>query len=143
MSKVLIVSAGLMGAGGIVLAAAGAHAKAGAGLDSAAYMLLFHALAVLAALALLDQDRLWRPVAMIALGGWVFGSVLFSVDIALRAFAAQRLFAMAAPIGGSTLILAWLALALAALKAPIYSKESMPSRHARQPSHANPQSADS
>ena len=37
---ILIVLAGLMGAGGIVLAAAGAHVAPGAGLDSAAYLLV-------------------------------------------------------------------------------------------------------
>jgi hypothetical protein len=41
-STILIVLAGLMGAGGVILAAVGAHATPGAGLDSAAYMLLFH-----------------------------------------------------------------------------------------------------
>jgi uncharacterized membrane protein YgdD (TMEM256/DUF423 family) len=39
--------------------------------------------------------------------------VLFSGNIALRAFAGQRLFAMAAPSGGIILTLGWLALAVA------------------------------
>ena len=43
MTLMMIVLAGLMGASGIILAAAAAHAASGAGLDSAAYMLLFHA----------------------------------------------------------------------------------------------------
>jgi len=41
-----------MGASGIILAAASAQAAPGAGLDSAAYMLLFHASAVLGGAAL-------------------------------------------------------------------------------------------
>ena len=44
--------AGMMGAAGVVLAAAGAHVTAGSGLDSAAYMLLFHGVAVLGGAAL-------------------------------------------------------------------------------------------
>ncbi len=48
ISPILIVLAGLMGAAGIVLAAASVHAAPAAGLDSAGYMLLFHAAAVLA-----------------------------------------------------------------------------------------------
>jgi hypothetical protein len=40
-TTLLIALAGLMGAAGIMLAAAGAHAAPGAGLDGAAYMLLF------------------------------------------------------------------------------------------------------
>jgi uncharacterized membrane protein YgdD (TMEM256/DUF423 family) len=39
---------------------------------------------------------------------------LFAGDISLRAFAGQRLFAMAAPGGGIILILSWLAFAAAA-----------------------------
>ncbi len=83
---VLIALAGLMGASGIVLAAAGAHGTPGAGLDSAAYMLLFHAAAVVGGAALLQQGALWRPLAPVVLAGWVLGATLFSGDIALRAF---------------------------------------------------------
>jgi uncharacterized membrane protein YgdD (TMEM256/DUF423 family) len=107
----LILFAGLMGAFGVILAAAAAHTMPGAGLDSAAYMLLFHATAVLGGAALLDRGTLWRPLGSFALAGWVFGSVLFSSDITLRAFAGRPLFAMAAPTGGVILIGAWLALA--------------------------------
>ena len=112
---ILIALAGLMGAGGVILAAAGAHAAPGAGLDSAAYMLLFHATAVLGGSALFQQGVLWRPVALVVLAAWVLGAALFSGDIALRAFAGHRLFAFAAPSGGMILIAAWLGLAGAAL----------------------------
>ena len=111
---ILVVLAGLMGAGGIILAAAGAHAAPGAGLDSAAYMLLFHATAVLGGAALVQQGLLWRPIMLVVLVAWVIGAVLFSGDIALRALAGHRLFAMAAPTGGIILIAAWLGLAVAA-----------------------------
>jgi uncharacterized membrane protein YgdD (TMEM256/DUF423 family) len=112
---VLIALAGVMGAGGIMLAAAGAHVAPGAGLDSAAYILLFHAAAVLGGAALLQQGVLWRPLTLVVLAAWVLGAVLFSGDIALRAFTAHRLFPFAAPSGGFVLIAAWLALAGAAL----------------------------
>jgi len=114
---ILIVLAALMGAAGVVLAAAAAHAAPGAGLDSAAYMLLFHAVAVLGGAALLQQGQLWRLPALVALAGWVLGGILFSGDVALRAFAGHRLFPMAAPTGGTILILAWLVLAVAAIGA--------------------------
>jgi uncharacterized membrane protein YgdD (TMEM256/DUF423 family) len=103
--SVLLVLAGLMGAAGNVLAAAGAHAMPGAGLDIAAYLLLFHAVAVVGGAAL----------ALAALGGWVAGATLFSGDVALRAFAGHRLFPFAAPSGGMILIAAWLVLAAAAV----------------------------
>ena len=114
---ILIALAGLMGAGGVILAAAGAHMAPGAGLDSAAYMLLFHAVAVLGGAALVQQGVLWRPLALIVLAAWVLGAALFSGDIALRAFAGHRLFAFAAPSGGVILIGAWLALTAAAVAA--------------------------
>jgi uncharacterized membrane protein YgdD (TMEM256/DUF423 family) len=106
---------GLMGGAGVVLAAVGAHGKPGAGLDNAAHMLLFHATAVLAAMALIDAGRLWRPVAIVVLGGWIVGAALFAGDVAMRAFAGIRLFPMAAPTGGTILILSWLALCVAAI----------------------------
>jgi len=117
---ILIVLAGLMGASGIALAAAGAHAATNAGLDSAAYMLLFHAAALLGGAALVQQGLLWRPLMLAVLVAWIVGAALFSGDIALRAFAGHRLFAMAAPTGGIILIAAWLALAAAAIGALLH-----------------------
>jgi uncharacterized membrane protein YgdD (TMEM256/DUF423 family) len=118
---IVLILAGLMGAGGVVLAAAGAHAAPGAGLDSAAYMLLFHAVAVIGTAALVQQGLLWRPLALAALAAWIVGSALFAGDIALRAFAGHRLFAMAAPSGGIILIAGWLIFAVAAIGALIRS----------------------
>jgi len=117
---ILIALAGLMGASGVVLAAAGAHAASNAGLDSAAYMLLFHAAALLGGVVLVQQGLLWRPLMLGLLIAWVVGAALFSGDIALRAFAGHRLFAFAAPTGGIILIVAWLALAAAAIGALIH-----------------------
>jgi uncharacterized membrane protein YgdD (TMEM256/DUF423 family) len=114
MISTLLVLASLMGAAGVVLAAAAAHAAPGAGLDSAAYLLLFHAVAVLGAAALVQQGLLWPPAALAAMAGYVIGSALFAGDVSMRAFAGHRLFPMAAPTGGTILILAWLVLALAA-----------------------------
>lgn len=118
---ILIALAGLMGAGGIVLAAAGAHAAPGAGLDSAASMLLFHACAVLGGIAILQQGLVWRPLMLVVLAAWVLGGMLFSGDVALRAFTGHRLFAMAAPSGGIILIIAWLALVAAVVGALLRS----------------------
>jgi uncharacterized membrane protein YgdD (TMEM256/DUF423 family) len=112
---ILIALAGLMGASGVVLAAAGAHAAPGTGLDSAAYILLFHATAVLGGVALVQQSVLWRPIMVFILAAWVLGAVLFSSDVALRALAGSRLFPMAAPTGGVILIVAWIGLAAAAI----------------------------
>jgi uncharacterized membrane protein YgdD (TMEM256/DUF423 family) len=111
----LIAFAGLMGAAGVVLLAAGAHAAPGAGLDSAGQMLLFHAAAVIGAAVALHQGLLLRPLALAAAIGLIVGAVLFSADIAMRAFAGHRLFPYAAPTGGFVLIVSWLGLAVAAV----------------------------
>jgi uncharacterized membrane protein YgdD (TMEM256/DUF423 family) len=116
---IVIALAGLMGACGIALAAAGAHAAPGAGLEAAAYMLLFHAAALLAGATLVGQGLLWRPLGFAVLAAWIVGALLFSGDIALRAFAGHRLFAMAAPSGGIILIIGWIALAVAAVGASL------------------------
>lgn len=116
---ILIALAGLLGASGITLAAAGAHAAPNGGVDGAAYMLLFHAAAVLGGAAPAQQGLLWRPLMLGVLIAWIAGAALFSGDIAMRAFAGHRLFAMAAPTGGIVLIVAWLALTVAAIFALI------------------------
>ena len=112
---IILLLAGLMGAGGVALAAADAHAAPGAGLAGAAYMLLFHAAALLGGAALHREGVLSRPLLLIVLVAWIVGAALFSGDVALRAFAGHRLFPMAAPTGGVILIAAWLALAAAAV----------------------------
>lgn len=118
IATIFVLLAGVMGAGGIILAAAGAHAHAAAATGaSAGYMLLIHAAAVVGGAAIFQQGVVWRPLLILALAGWVLGTALFSGDLALRAFAGHRLFAMAAPAGGIILIAAWLALAVAAIGA--------------------------
>jgi uncharacterized membrane protein YgdD (TMEM256/DUF423 family) len=117
--SILLILAGLMGAGGVVLAAAGAHAAPHGSLGSAAYLLLFHATAVLGGTALTQQGLLWRPLALAAGAAWIVGAVLFAGDVSARAFIGHRLFPMAAPAGGTILIAAWLALAAAALVAAL------------------------
>jgi uncharacterized membrane protein YgdD (TMEM256/DUF423 family) len=114
-STILIALAGLMGAAGVVVLAASAHAAPGAGLDSAGQMLLFHAAAVVATAAALHQGLVYRPLALAAAIGLIVGATLFSGDIAMRAFAGHRLFPMAAPAGGVILIASWLAVGIAAV----------------------------
>ncbi len=112
---ILIALAGLMGAAGVILLAASAHAAPGAGLDSAGQTLLFHAAAVLGAASLLQHGLLFRPLAVLAIAGLILGALLFSGDLTLRAFAGHRLFPFAAPAGGTVLIAGWLLLSAAAV----------------------------
>jgi len=117
MEPILLALAGLMGALGVVLTAASAHGKPGAGLDSAGYLLLLHAAAVIAAAAAARAGLLVRPIALATLCGFVLGAGLFAADVAARAYLGQRLFPMAAPTGGTILIVSWLLLTAAALGA--------------------------
>jgi len=115
MMTLSLVLAGLMGAAGVVLAALGAHSASGSSLSGASQILLFHALAVLCISALWGSGRLWHNAAALATAGWIVGGGLFAGDIALRAFAEQKLFAMAAPTGGALLIVGWLLFAVSAI----------------------------
>jgi uncharacterized membrane protein YgdD (TMEM256/DUF423 family) len=114
MLQVLTGIAALFGCAGIILAAAGAHAKPGTGLDSAGYMLLFHASAVMAACAGMASGLIGRPLGLAAAIVLLVGVALFSGDLALRAFAGQKLFPMAAPTGGIVMIGGWALLAVSA-----------------------------
>jgi len=113
MTSVLIVVAGLMGACGVGLAAAAAHGAGSADLGTAAFLLLFHATAILAAAALAGQRLLLRLPALAAMAAFASGGALFAGDIAMRTFQGVRLFPMAAPTGGTLLLLGWLILAAA------------------------------
>ncbi|MBS0240633.1 MAG: DUF423 domain-containing protein [Proteobacteria bacterium] len=115
MPRFQLVLAGLMGAAGVILLALAAHAGAGAGLDSAGNLLLLHAIAVVAASSDQVEQKLWHPAATLATSGWQVGSILFAADIAMRAFAGNRLFPFAAPTGGTILIASWLVFAIAAI----------------------------
>lgn len=113
-AAVLVVYAGLAGAAGVALAAAGAHGNALSALTPAAYFLLMHAAAAAAIAAL--ATRAVHPVGfLLAALILLLGVTLFSGDIATRTFWGSRLFPMAAPIGGSTMILGWLVLSAAGL----------------------------
>jgi uncharacterized membrane protein YgdD (TMEM256/DUF423 family) len=115
MDLILIALAGVIGAAGVVLTAAGAHGKPGVGLDSAGFLLLIHAAAVLGGVALARQGLVMRPLGLVTLCGFVLGAGLFAADVSARAYVGSRLFPFAAPAGGLILIASWLVLVAAAL----------------------------
>jgi uncharacterized membrane protein YgdD (TMEM256/DUF423 family) len=112
--RILIVLAAVMGADGIMLAAASAHQPDATRLASASSMLLFHALAVLAAVALAERGVIHVRIGLAAAWGFVIASALFAGDLTMRQYAGHGLFPMAAPTGGTLLIVSWIALAVAA-----------------------------
>ena len=114
LTRILIVLAGVMGADGVMLAAAAAHQPDAARLASASSMLLFHAAAVLGTVALAERNVIHLGIGILA--GWSFfaAAALFAGDLTLRHYAGHGLFPMAAPTGGTLLIASWLMLAVAA-----------------------------
>ena len=113
-SRALIVMAATMGAGGVILAAASAHQADASRLGSASSMLLFHASAVLATVALSERGIINAQLGIAAAWGFVVAATLFATDLTLRQYADHSLFPLAAPTGGTLLILSWLLLAVAA-----------------------------
>ena len=114
LSRILIVLAGVMGADGVILAAAAAHQPDAARLASASSMLLFHAAALLGAVALAERGVIHAGIGIVAGCGLVVATALFAGDLTLRYYAGHGLFPMAAPSGGTLLIASWLLLAVAA-----------------------------
>ncbi|WP_315837074.1 DUF423 domain-containing protein [Bradyrhizobium prioriisuperbiae] len=113
--RALVVVAGLFGAAGVVLAALSAHQPDATRLGSASTMLLFHATVIIGTVLLIERGLVQRVVGLLAAAGFVVGAGLFSGDLVLRQFAGHSLFPMAAPTGGTLLIVGWLVLAVAAV----------------------------
>ncbi len=112
--RILVILAGVMGADGVILAAVAAHQPDAARLAAASSMLLFHATAVLAVVALTERGIVHVRIGMTAAWGFVVAASLFASDLMLRQYAGHGLFPMAAPTGGTLLIVSWLVLAVSA-----------------------------
>lgn len=110
-SGLLVSLAGLVGALGVALAALASHAGGEALLRPASIICLTHAPALLA----LGLIGLRLKLGFTAGLGIAAGTLLFSGDLVARHFLGSGLFPMAAPTGGITLILSWLALTLSGL----------------------------
>ena len=112
--RILIILAGVMGVDGVLLAAASAHQPDATRLASASSMLLFHATAVIGAVALIERGVIHLQIGLAAAIGFAVASALFAGDLTIRQYAGHGLFPMAAPTGGTLLIISWLALAVSA-----------------------------
>lgn len=109
----LAAVAALMGAGGVMLAAASTHAGGGDLGKTASEFLMLHAGALIGVSALVRASAPRRARLLLVAGGALaLGVILFSADLCARGFFATKLFPFAAPTGGSLTILSWLALAL-------------------------------
>lgn len=112
--RLLAVAGGLCGAAGVALSALAAH-RGGGNLGIAASFMLAHAPALL---AIGFGAHLSAGRSLLRIAGWVLfvGLLIFSGDLVSRDAFGHRLFPMAAPVGGSLMILGWLAVAAGALR---------------------------
>jgi uncharacterized membrane protein YgdD (TMEM256/DUF423 family) len=111
----LTALAALAGATGVAEAAYAAHHSPEPLLQVSSQFLLLHAAAVIAitafACSLPDKSRSMLGAASALL----LGTIIFCGDLSAHALNGARLFPMAAPLGGSLLIIGWLATAVVAL----------------------------
>lgn len=113
-SQLLVAFAGLLGAAGVADAAIAAHVTGGGTLERAAQILMIHGAALLGLASLVARSgERWTLAAATAVLG--AGAALFGLDVTLLTLHGERLFPYAAPIGGSTMISAWLIVGLLAL----------------------------
>ena len=112
--RILVSLAGIMGADGVIPAAVSAHQSDAARLLPASSMLLFHATAVLATVALAERGIVSAKGGLATAFGFVIASALFAGDLCSRHFAGHSLFPFAAPTGGTLLIASWVVLVIAA-----------------------------
>lgn len=114
--RVLMVLGCLFGAAGIGLMALAAHGK-WPDINYAAIMVLAHAPALIAIAVAISSGLLRAMLARSAAFLLAAAVALFSADVALNAMTGQRLFPMAAPIGGTGSMAAWLLVGVSALVA--------------------------
>lgn len=108
--RLFVFSAGFCGAAAMASYAASAHGDH-ALLATVAPILLGHAAAFLAFAFLSARSRplYWSAVLILV------GVALFAGDLILRDLTGNKLFPMAAPLGGTVMIAGWIMTALSAL----------------------------
>ena len=113
MSQFFIMLAGAFGALGVALAAGAGHGGGADVLGPASQMLLFHA-PVLLALGLYGRATGDLPRGLVW-GGAVLalGAALFAGALAGRHYLGQPPFPMAAPAGGTLMMLGWFIILVA------------------------------
>ncbi len=109
IERLFVFFAGLSGAGAMASYAAAAHGDH-AYLGTVAPILLGHAAAFLGFAFLSTRSRAIYWSAILVL----IGLILFCGDLILRDFTGDKLFPMAAPLGGSAMVGGWLLTALCA-----------------------------
>ncbi|HEV7433900.1 MAG TPA: DUF423 domain-containing protein [Pseudorhizobium sp.] len=110
LRPLILFLSGVFGAAGVALAAAASHGGDTRLLGTASMMCLVHAPALVALYAAGRRVRT-ATLAALVIG---LGTLVFAGDLLARHFLGSGLFPMAAPTGGTTMILGWLIVALGA-----------------------------
>ncbi|MBS7545617.1 DUF423 domain-containing protein [Ancylobacter oerskovii] len=114
--RLIVLLSGIFGVAGVGLAAAAAHAVPDPSLATAASFLMIGAAALAGCAALAVAGGRRRSFADLGAGLIALGTLLFSGAIAVRVLLDAVLFPMAAPTGGTMLMVGWAALGLAAFE---------------------------
>ena len=110
--RALLAGAGLLGAAGVIVGAAGAHLGGGNFAQLASTFLLLHAAAIPGLLgAPIGSEKARRIVASLL----ACGAALFSGDLGWLSFTGRTLVSGMAPLGGLLLISGWLGLCVTAI----------------------------
>lgn len=110
--RALLVVAGLAGMIGVGLAAAGAHMPGGERLGTAGNMAMAQAPALLALGFFVPATSLLMSISAWAIA---LGLIGFSGALAFHSLTGNPALTFLAPIGGTTMMLGWLGVAIAAL----------------------------
>jgi uncharacterized membrane protein YgdD (TMEM256/DUF423 family) len=120
--RVCIVAGAVLGGAAVALGAFGAHGLEGflvernqvANFETAVRYQMYHALA-LVLIGILGESR---PSAALRVAGWCFGVGVVVFSGALYGIALTRVsqLGMVAPLGGTLLIVGWVALALSTVR---------------------------
>lgn len=108
VARGIVLIAGLVGAAGVMAAAAASHGGESRNLAAIAAICLAHGPALLA-LALAGRGRAFGWAAIIL----AVGTVVFAGDLGAREWLGRGAFPGAAPLGGAAMIAGWLAVAIA------------------------------
>jgi uncharacterized membrane protein YgdD (TMEM256/DUF423 family) len=109
--------AGLLGASGVAVGAAGAHRGGGDLARTSSEFLLVHAAAIVAGACVAPALGRTSVLVVTALGLLAVGAALFGGELAVAALFDWRPVPLAAPTGGLCLIAGWLCLSVCAVVA--------------------------
>jgi uncharacterized membrane protein YgdD (TMEM256/DUF423 family) len=113
--RAFVACAGLLGAAGVAVGAAGAHSGGGDLTRLSSEFLLIHAAVLVGGSAAALSLGRTSMLLIAALGLLTVGSVLFGGELALAGLLDWRPIPLAAPTGGLCLIAGWLLLGVAAV----------------------------